>query len=126
MTKLQAIHDFFSSFGLPAYEEHSVPAYQDAAQTVETAPPYITYQLAVSSFPGEPVAITADIWDLSESFTALEQYADRIRRKVVPFCRIVCDDGYILVTMGSPFTSYLADGDVKRAYMNLEFHFITN
>lgn len=126
MTKAEAIHGFFAGFGLPAYEEHSVPAYTDAAQTEPTKPPYITYQFASSDFFGGAVALTADVWDLSESWKLVEAVCDAISRAVTPFCRLSCDDGCIVVTKGSPFAQHIGDDVYKRAYLNLYFTFITN
>lgn len=126
MTKAEAIHNFWAGFGVPAYEEHSVPAYTDAAQTEPTVPPYITYQAAVSDFWGDSVPLTADIWDMSESWERVETLCSAISRAVVPFCRLTCDDGYILITKGSPFSQHVGDDVYKRAYLNLYFTFITN
>lgn len=126
MTKYEAIHAFFSSFGIPAYEEHSVPDYLDDAQTEENSPPYITYQAAADSFRGEPAAITADVWDCSESWQFVHEIAAEIAAYIGSFKRLVCDDGYIVVTKGSPFAQDYADGNYKRAYLNLNLTFITN
>lgn len=126
MTKYECIHAFFSSFGIPAYEEHSVPDYLDDAQTEENRPPYITYQMAVDNFRGAPVAITADVWDRSESWQFVHEKAAEIAASIGSYKRLVCDDGYIVVTKGSPFASDYADGIYKRAYLNLNLTFITN
>ena len=126
MTKYEAIHAFFSSFSIPAYEEHSVPDYLDDAQTEENSPPYITYQMAVDNFRGAPVAITADVWDRSESWQFVHEKAAEIAASIGRYKRLVCDDGYIVVTKGSPFASDYADGIYKRAYLNLNLTFITN
>ena len=53
MTKAAAIYQFWSGFGLTAYEENTVP--NDAAF------PYVTYQLVTDSFDRE-VAATASLW----------------------------------------------------------------
>ena len=50
MTKAAAIYQFWSGFGLTAYEENTVP--EDAVF------PYVTYQLVTDSF-GREVAATA-------------------------------------------------------------------
>ena len=126
MTKYEAIHAFFSSFSIPAYEEHSVPDYLDDAQTEENSPPYITYQMAVDNFRGAPVAITADVWGRSESWQFVHEKAAEIAASIGRYKRLVCDDGYIVVTKGSPFAQDYADGIYKRAYLNLNLTFITN
>jgi len=126
MTKAEAIYAFFSGFGIPAYEEHSVPDYTDDAQTEENRPPYITYQCATDDFRGAPVAITAEVWDCSESWQFVHEKAAEIAASIGRFKRLVCDDGYIVVTKGSPFMQDYADGIYKRAYLNLYLTFITN
>lgn len=126
MTKAECIYQFWNSFGIPAYEEHSVPTWTDDAQTEEIRPPYITYQLALDSFRGRSVAVTADIWDCSEAWDYVNAKADEIAAAIGSFKRLLCDEGYILVTKGSPFAQNYADGIYKRNYLNLYFTFITN
>lgn len=126
MTKAEAIHGFFAGFGIPAYEEHHVPVYLDAAQTVENRPPYITYQYAESDFYGESVALTADIWAPLHERVYVTQKAAEIGAAIRPFRRLVCDDGYIIVTKGSPFSQCIADGHFEREYLNFTITFITN
>lgn len=126
MTKAECIHAFFSSFGIPAYEEHCVPEWLDDAQTRENRPPYITYNYALDDFRGDPAAITCDIWDCSETWDFLEETAVTISQEIGRFKRLVCDDGYIIITKGSPFAQPFADTPYKRYYLNLTLTFITN
>ena len=53
MTKASALYNFWSGFGLTAYEENTVPT--------EAEFPYITYQVVTDSF-GAEVALTASVW----------------------------------------------------------------
>ena len=62
MTKAAAIYQFWSGFGLTAYEENTVP--DDATF------PYITYQLVTDSFDRE-IPLTASLWYRSESWTGI-------------------------------------------------------
>lgn len=128
MNKAESIHAFFSSFGIPAYEENSVPDYLDDAQAEKNEPPYITYQLATDEFRGEPAAITADIWDCSESWAFLNNIVDEISEAIGRHKSLLCDDGYIIVTKGNPFAQSISDDtDIyKRKYLNLTLTFITN
>ena len=50
----QAIHSFWSSFGLTAYDENSVP---DTAEL-----PYITYSLSYDTFDHQ-VSMVANLWE---------------------------------------------------------------
>ena len=56
MTKAEALHGFYSSFGLRAYEASSVPTGEDAP-----AFPYLTYDFAADSF-GVPRHSADSIW----------------------------------------------------------------
>lgn len=126
MTKYEALYSFFASFGMAAYEESSVPVYSDTAQTSEIRPPYITYQAADADFWGGSVAITADIWDNSDSLTLCEDTARAISAAVLPFKKLACEDGYILITKGSPFSQPVPDDYFKRVSLNFWLTFVTN
>ena len=69
MNKAQVIQQFWESFGLPAYEESTVPD--------NAAMPYITYSMASDSI-GHPIAMAASIWDKTYSWENLRanQVAD--------------------------------------------------
>ena len=73
MTKAAAIYQFWSGFGLTAYEENTVPT--------DAAFPYITYQLVTDSFERE-IPLTASIWYRSESWTAINAKTEEISRKI--------------------------------------------
>jgi len=173
MTKAEAIHAFFSSYGIPAYQEHSVPVWLEPEPDEEpeetpaaeaepetpaesepepsgddqsgdepepapapsvipaewppkNAPPYITYELATSDWYGEPVSVTASIWDCSESWQFVNDLADTIAASLRTFKRLQCDDGIIVVWKGTPFAQSWADGAYKRKILQLEFLFVTN
>ena len=53
MDKWQVLDRFWNSFGIPAYDENSVP--EDAVM------PYITYSAVVSSFEN-PIPLAGYIW----------------------------------------------------------------
>ena len=120
MTKAAAIYQFWSGFGLTAYEENSVP--DDATF------PYITYQLVTDSFDRE-IPLTASLWYRSESWTAInaktEEISQKISRggKVIPF-----DGGAIWLKRGQPFTQSMGDESddlIKRKYLNITAEFMT-
>ena len=62
MDKEQALHSFWSSFGLTAYDEGTVP---DDAMTVNNGK-YITYNVSTAALD-EPVPISGDLWYRSMS-----------------------------------------------------------
>lgn len=71
----QALFSFWSSFGVPAYEENSVP---DAD---EISFPYITYQAVRGGFGADTVA-SASIWTRSTSWLQADTLADAALEKL--------------------------------------------
>ena len=120
MTKAAAIYQFWSSFGLTAYEENTVPT--------DAAFPYITYQLVTDSFDRE-IPLTASIWYRSESWSGINAKADEISQKISRGGKIIpCDDGAIWLKRGQPFAQSMGDESddlIKRKYLNIAAEFIT-
>ena len=120
MTKAAAIYQFWSDFGLPAYEENTVPTDADF--------PYVTYQLVTDSFDRE-VAATASLWYRSESWTAINGKTEEISAHIGLGGKIIkCDGGRIWIKRGQPFAQNMGDESddlIKRKYLNLTFEFFT-
>lgn len=138
MDKWQAQHYFWSSFGVNAYEEHSVPD-----DRKKTDYPRITYEAATSTFENI-VSITASIWTRSTSWAAADGIANAIEfyiknqgRKVtinskevaIPEC-IPIDGGYLRVFIGdTTFAQRMDDPEddqIKRIIVNVQFEFMTD
>lgn len=120
MTKAAAIYQFWSGFGLTAYEENTVPTDADF--------PYITYQLVTDSFDRE-IPLTASIWYRSESWTAINAKAEEISQKISRGGKIIsCDGGAIWLKRGQPFAQSMGDESddlIKRKYLNITAEFMT-
>lgn len=120
MTKAAAIYQFWSSFGLTAYEENTVPT--------DAAFPYITYQLVTDSFDRE-VAATASLWYRGESWTAINSKTEEISQTISRGGKIIaCDGGAIWMKRGQPFAQNMgdeSDGLIKRKYLNITAEFMT-
>ena len=120
MTKAAAIYQFWSGFGLTAYEENSVP--DDASF------PYITYQLVTDSFDRE-IPLTASMWYRSESWTAINAKTDEISQRIGRGGKIIsCDGGAIWLKRGQPFAQNMGDESdnlIKRKYLNITAEFMT-
>lgn len=120
MTKAAAIYQFWSGFGLTAYEENTVP--HDAVF------PYITYQLVTDSF-GLEIQITASLWYRSESWTAINAKAEEISQTISRGGKIIpCDGGAIWMKRGQPFAQNMGDESddlIKRKYLNITAEFMT-
>ena len=120
MTKAAAIYQFWSGFGLTAYEENTVPTDADF--------PYITYQLVTDSFDRE-IQLTASLWYRSESWTAINAKTEEISKKISRGGKIIpCDGGAIWLKRGQPFAQNMGDESddlIKRKYLNITAEFIT-
>ena len=120
MTKAAAIYQFWSSFGLTAYEENAVPT--------DAIFPYITYQLVTDSFDLE-IPLTASLWYRSESWTAINAKTEEIRQRISRGGKIIpCDGGAIWLKRGQPFAQNMGDESddlIKRKYLNITAEFIT-
>ena len=120
MTKAAAIYQFWSSFGLTAYEENTVPT--------DAAFPYVTYQLVTDSFDRE-VAATASLWYRGESWTAINAKTEEIAQRIgLGGVIIKCDGGRIWIKMGQPFAQNMGDESddlIKRKYINVVYEFMT-
>ena len=120
MTKAAVIYQFWSSFGLTAYEENTV---SDDAKF-----PYITYQLVTDSFDRE-IPLTASLWYRSESWTAINAKTEEISQKISRGGKIIpCDGGAIWLKRGQPFAQSMGDESdnlIKRKYLNIIAEFMT-
>lgn len=120
MDKWQFLQDFWSGFGLTAYDESSVP---DNAQL-----PYITYNASVSDFE-HPVLITASLWYRSSSWAEISQKASQIAETVCLSKPQKIDGGRVRVWIGdTPFAQRMGDPDdatIRRILINLMAEFMT-
>ena len=120
MTKAAAIYQFWSGFGLTAYEENTVPTDADF--------PYVTYQLVTDGFDRE-VAATASLWYRGESWTAINAKTEEIARFIGGGgCLLDCDSGFIWLKRGTPFAQNMGDESddlIKRKYINVTVEYMT-
>ena len=120
MTKAAAIYHFWSSFGLTAYEENTVPD--------NAAFPYITYQFVTDSFDRE-IPLTVSIWYRSESWTGINAKTEEISQKISRGGKVIpCDGGAIWLKRGQPFAQSMGDESdnlIKRKYLNITAEFMT-
>lgn len=122
MDKAQALHNFWSSFDIPAYDENSVP---DNATM-----PYITYEVSTGSFENEQL-LTASLWYRSSSWRDITAKSEEIAHKIYSLrgSAIPIDNGYLrLWEGGSPLFQRMSepsDDMVKRLVINLQAEFMT-
>lgn len=123
MDKSQAIHNFWSGFGLDAHDENTVPTGEDTPVT-----PYITYNVITDSFDNM-VYLHASLWYRSTSWAAITKKSQQISDYIGDGgVAIKIDGGYLWIMRGSPFAQRMSDpGDdtMRRIYMNINAEFLT-
>lgn len=123
MTKEQALHAFYSEFGLPAYQEDAVPTGADKPEF-----PYITYEVATDSF-GSELPLSMSVWYRTTSWSEPNAKAREIAEKVTRGGRMIpCDGGGFWVKPAEPFirsTGDESDNMIKRKIFNFSIEYIT-
>lgn len=123
MTKEAALYNFWASFGIPAYEESSVP-------TGDNAPnfPYITYQVVTDSI-GYDTVMTASVWYRSSSWLEPNAKAREIDKRIsrsgilLPY-----DGGALWLKRGTPFAQNMGDDSddlIRRKILNISAEYIS-
>lgn len=124
MTKAAAIYQFFSSFGLPAYEENSVYDMDEAPNF-----PYLTYELNTDSFSDAFTSLSCSLWYRTSSWVQANSKVEEISKAIgIGGIMIKCDGGYIWIKRGSPFAQSMGDDSddmIKRKYINISADFFT-
>ena len=120
MTKASALYNFWSGFGLTAYEENTVPT--------DAEFPYITYQVVTDSF-GAEIALTASVWYRGTSWVEANAKAEEISRTISRGGKTIPVDGGVLwLKRGTPFSQSMGDETddlIKRKYLNITAEFLT-
>jgi len=117
--KWQAQQTYWSSFGLPAYDENTVP--DDATM------PYITYEALSGSLDGQ-MTVSASLWYRGNRWDQISQKAEQIQRQGNRQIKI--DGGYMKARVpASSFANRMdepSDKTVRRMQMSIEIEFLTN
>ena len=109
----QALYQFWSSFGLPAYTVGTVP---DEAQI-----PYITYSL-VETEPLEPLTHYAQVWYRTTSNAALLAKTDEIMAVLKTGVRIPCDGGSVALRGATVNLMTDMNPENRYAYINTQIN----
>lgn len=124
MDKAQAIHHFWSSFGIPAYDENTIPTGEN-----RPTPPYITYNV-VEGAVESVLLLTGSVWYRSTSWVDISKKVDEIAEKLGQngFHIEEVDGGYMWMVQGSPFAQRMSDPEddmLRRYYLNVTAEFLT-
>lgn len=121
MLKEEALFNFWSSFGLPAYEENAIFSEKDSPEF-----PYITYEVQTSDF-GNEVSLTASLWYRSTSWLPAIHKKDEISSFIgMGGVTTPIDGGCVWIKRGSPFAQQLGDSSddmIKRIVLNIAVEF---
>lgn len=121
MTKEQALHRFFNSFGIIGYRNTSVPD--------DVIFPYLTYDAPISSFEEDPVSITLNLYYYTDSESTPDAKAEKIRQRIGTGGALLnCDGGAIWLKWGVPWCQSLVDdtnANIKRRYINITAEYFT-
>jgi hypothetical protein len=121
MDKAQALQTFWESFGIPAYEQTTVP---------ETAKmPYITYSVSTDSLDNV-VNMSASVWYYSTSWKDISEKTEQIARYIVGMNppSIKFDGGRLYIAKGNPFAQRMADPNddmIRRMYLNIQAEYLS-
>lgn len=132
MNKQQAYYDFWSRFGVLAFEENAVPDDETIQQLIEAGDveekyPMITYQVITDDLDGQIIP-TASLWDRNTSWQRLDELSNRIAEYITKMPTIKLDDGRMYLFKASQFAQHMGDeGDntIKRVVLNLGVEFLT-
>lgn len=121
MTKEQALHQFFNSFGIVGYRNTSVPD--------DVIFPFLTYDTPISSFEEDPVSITLNLYFYTDSEAEPDAKAEEIRQAIgMRGALLNCDGGAIWLKWGVPWCQSLVDdtnATIKRRYINITAEYLT-
>lgn len=120
MTKGQALHEFFSSFGMTAYPSTAIPS--------DAIFPFISYEVAFGGY-GDEQALTVNTWHYTESESIPNAKVQEMSNRIgLGGVIIPCDEGAIWLKRGTPFAQAIkdeADPNIKRRYMTVTAEFLT-
>ena len=121
MNKSQAIHNFWSSFGLTAFDENTVPT--------GTQMPYITYNVSLDELD-HPVSMSASIWYRDPSWASVTEKSIEISDKLKNGGETIpLDEGYLWIVKGHPFMQRMNDPNddmIRRIYINIMAEYLSH
>ena len=121
MTKEQALHNFFNSFGIVGYRATSVPD--------DVIFPFLTYDAPISSFEEDSTSITLNLYYYTDSEANPDSKAEEIRQRIgMGGTLLNCDGGAIWLKWGVPWCQSLVDEtnrNIKRRYINITAEYLT-
>jgi hypothetical protein len=129
MDKAQALNSFWNSFGLPAFDEQTVPDEIPDGLPADTWEHYITYETITDSI-GNSVPLTASLWYRSTAWDAITQKAEEISCYIGQGGALIhYEDGALWIVRGTPFANRMADpasDTTRRILLNITAEFLSD
>lgn len=119
MDKEQTLQTFWSQFGVPAYDESTVP--EDATY------PRITYEVITDNI-GVQNTLTASIWARGKGWKEVTDILHTVEETLGYGGETLhCRGGIIWINRGRPFAQRMNDPDdsIRRIVVNIQVEFIT-
>lgn len=127
MNKMQTLHSFWSGFGIPAFDENSVPDEQDRIKLYGSAFPYITYEVSSDDF-GNSIAQTASLWYRGSSWSDITEKEQQIADFITRGGRTLAyDGGAMWIQRARPWAQRMsepADETIRRIVLNVSVEFL--
>lgn len=119
MNKIQALTAFWNGFGLPAFDENSVPD--------DLTMPYITYDVSDDSF-GSVLANNASLWYRSSGWGEITEKEQEIADFITRGGRMIAYDGGALwIKPASPWAQRMSDSSddmIRRIVLSVTVEFL--
>lgn len=119
MNKIQSLVAFWAGFGLPAYEENTVP---DDAQL-----PYLTYEISSDQF-GTTLMQSASLWYRSSSWAEVTTKEQEIAEFITRGGRMIAyDGGSIWIQKDTPWAQRMnepSDDMIRRIVLSVVVEFL--
>lgn len=129
MNKAEAFHDFWSSFGVTAWDANTVPDEETMRDAGIDPFPRLTYTFSVGYWEDGNILQSANLFYRSTSWDAITAKADEIAARIgLGGIYIPYDGGGVWLKRGTPFYQRMADPEddmIRRIYFNLAAEFLS-
>lgn len=119
MNRWEAQYAFWSSFGIPAYEENAVPDQKELTY------PYLTYQGVSAPFDSNTF-VNVSVWTRSKSLATVTEITDNILKRFEDGkAEVRYNGGGFFITPESNFAQVMGDESdtlIKRMILSVVIH----
>ena len=127
MNKIQALHSFWNGFGIPAFNEKSVPDESDRKTLYGSAFPYLTYEVSTNDF-GNSLVQTASLWYRSSGWAEIVAKQLEIENVITRGGKYVhYDDSAFWIGKSNPWAIQMGDESddmIRRIVLNVNIEFL--